>query len=99
MYGASGPGTFYISNVTCYGSVDDCNYEDNFSDECLSGDYDYVVQCYNYKSMLYYCVLSIVYDEYFQFQIVCLERLGCLTHPLLSLMKGSRTSLDTQCSV
>ena len=59
LYGASGPGTFYISNVTCYGSLDDCNYEDNFSEECLSGDYDYVVQCYIYRSK--FCVPCFVF--------------------------------------
>ena len=46
----SGPGTFYISNVTCIESVENCNYIENYSEECLSGEYDYAVECYNYRS-------------------------------------------------
>ena len=55
MFGASGPGTFYVNNVTCNGSVDNCDYQNTFSAECLSGNYDYVVQCYNHESKILCC--------------------------------------------
>ena len=59
LYGSSGPGTYYINNVACYESVDNCTYTETYSEQCLSGDYDYVVECYNYKSK--YFILFIVF--------------------------------------
>lgn len=51
LYGSSGPGTYYLNNVTCFGdTLESCDLEITFSEECLSGEYDYVVECYNYRS-------------------------------------------------
>ena len=47
---SSPPGTFYITNVTCGETLESCTSNDTYNSQCLNGDLEYVVQCYNVKS-------------------------------------------------
>ena len=48
---SSPPGTFYITNITCgNNTLESCTSVDVYSDECLNGDLEYTVQCYNIRS-------------------------------------------------
>ena len=54
LYGRSPHGTVYFNNFQCpYNSTsfDDCEGNVTYSEECVSGDLEYVIQCFNVQSM------------------------------------------------
>ena len=53
LYGTSPPGSLYAVNVTCpHEDLENCDGDINYSEECVSGDLEYIVECYNYQSKL-----------------------------------------------
>ena len=63
LYGSSPRGTFYFNNFQCpYNaiSLDDCEANITFSDECLSGNLEYILQCFDAEGMvlIYTCMFE-----------------------------------------
>ena len=53
LYGTSPPGSLYAVNITCPDEdLENCDGDIDYSKECVSGDLEYVVECYNFQSKL-----------------------------------------------
>ena len=66
LYGRSPHGTLYFNNFQCpYNStsLDDCEANATYSEECVSGDLEYVIQCFNVQSM-FDTILYLLYIFY-----------------------------------
>ena len=66
LYGRSPHGALYFNNFQCpYNatSLDDCKGNVTYSEECVSGDLEYVIQCFNVQSM-FDAILYLLYIFY-----------------------------------
>ena len=67
FYGRSPRGTLYFNNFQCsYNStsLDDCEGNVTYSEECVSGDLEYVIQCFNVQSMFDTLIPFCIYYIY-----------------------------------
>ena len=61
LYGRSPPGTYYFNDFECPNEyLNDCEANITFSEECLSGDLEYILQCFDAEGMvlIYTCMFE-----------------------------------------